>query len=174
MAAGAACYLSGISTHQISSGIRSFNGLEHRIELVGNYADIVWYNDSIATIPEATIEAVKTLQSVDTVILGGFDRGIEYTVLYPFLNTSGISNIIFVGEAGARMKKEFNEYGVKNINLYSATDYNQVVTIAGDVTQKGKICLLSPAAASYDMFKNFEDRGNTYKKNVRELFPSHS
>jgi UDP-N-acetylmuramoylalanine--D-glutamate ligase len=174
MAASAACYLSGISTHQISSGIRSFNGLEHRIELVGTYAGIVWYNDSIATIPEATIEAVKTLQIVDTVILGGFDRGIEYTVLYPFLNTSGISNIIFVGEAGARMKKEFNEYGVKNINLYSATDYKQVVTIAGDVTQKGKICLLSPAAASYDMFKNFEERGNTYKKNVRELIPSHS
>lgn len=173
MAAGAACYLSGISTHQIGLGIRSFNGLEHRIELVGNYGGITWYNDSIATIPEATIEAVKTLQTVDTVILGGFDRGIEYNVLYPFFNTSGISNIIFVGEAGVRMKKEFNEYGNSNINLYSAGDFQQVVSMAGKVTQKGKICLLSPAAASYDMFKNFEERGNTFKKNVRELFPSH-
>jgi len=173
MAASAACYLCGASSHQIGLGIRSFNGLEHRIELVGNYAGIIWYNDSIATIPEATIEAVKTLQLIDTVILGGFDRGIEYTVLYPFLNTSGISNIIFVGEAGARMEKEMKDYGVKNINFYSATDYKQVVTIASEVTQKGKICLLSPAAASYDMFKNFEERGNTYKKNVRELLPSH-
>lgn len=173
MAASAACYLSGVSTHQIDLGISSFNGLEHRIELVGNYAGIIWYNDSIATIPEATIEAIKTLQLVDTVILGGFDRGIEYTVLYPFLITSGVSNIIVVGEAGARMKKEFNEYGIQDINFFSATDYKQVVTIAGDVTQKGKICLLSPAAASYDMFKNFEERGNTYKKNVRELFHSH-
>lgn len=173
MAAGAACYLCGVSTHQIGLGIRSFNGLEHRIELVGNYGGIVWYNDSIATIPEATIEAVKTLETVDTVILGGFDRGIEYNVLYPFLNTSGISNIIFVGVAGSRMKKEFNEYGNSNINFYSAEDFQQVVSIAGKVTQKGKICLLSPAAASYDMFKNFEERGNTFKKNVRELFPSH-
>lgn len=172
MAAGAACYLCGVSTHQIGLGIRSFNGLEHRIELVGNYGGIVWYNDSIATIPEATIEAVKTLETIDTVILGGFDRGIEYNVLYPFLNTSGISNIIFVGEAGARMKKEFNEYGNSNINFYSAKDFQQVVSIAGKVTQKGKICLLSPAAASYDMFKNFEERGNVYKKNVRELGPS--
>ena len=173
MAASAACYLSGISTIQISKGIRSFNGLEHRIEMVGNFAGIIWYNDSIATIPEATIEAIKTLQIVDTVILGGFDRGIEYTILYPFLTASGVSNIIFVGEAGTRMKKEFSEYGVKNINLYSAADYKHVVTIASEVTKKGKICLLSPAAASYDMFKNFEERGNVYKKNVRELSPSH-
>jgi UDP-N-acetylmuramoylalanine--D-glutamate ligase len=173
MAASAACFLSGVSTHQIGLGIRSFNGLEHRIELVGNFADIIWYNDSIATIPEATIEAVKTLQIVDTVILGGFDRGIEYDILYPFLNTCGVSNIIFVGEAGKRMKNEFSEFGIENINIYSATDYKQVVTIASTRTGKGKICLLSPAAASYDMFKNFEERGNVYKKNVRELLPSH-
>jgi UDP-N-acetylmuramoylalanine--D-glutamate ligase len=172
MAASAACYLSGISTHQISSGIRSFNGLEHRIELVGSFAGIIWYNDSIATIPEATIEAIKTLQQIDTVILGGFDRGIEYDILYPFLNTSGVSNIIFVGEAGARMNKEFNKYGAENINFYLAADYKQVVKFASEITQKGHICLLSPAAASYDMFKNFEERGDTYKKNVRELSPS--
>jgi UDP-N-acetylmuramoyl-L-alanine---L-glutamate ligase len=146
--------------------------LEHRIELVGNYAGIIWYNDSIATIPEATIEAVKTLQKVDTLILGGFDRGIEYDILYPFLITSGISNLIFVGKAGARMMNEFSEYGHNDINFYTASDYNHVVTIARKVTEKGKICLLSPAAASYDMFKNFEERGNTYKKNVRDLCPS--
>jgi UDP-N-acetylmuramoylalanine--D-glutamate ligase len=153
-------------------GIQSFNGLEHRIELVGSYAGIVWYNDSIATIPEATIEAIKTLQTVDTVILGGFDRGIEYTILYPFLHTSGVSNIIFVGEAGARMKNELIAYGSGNINLYSATDYKQVITVASEITQNGKICLLSPAAASYDMFRNFEERGTAFKKNVRELSPS--
>lgn len=174
MAASAACYLSGVSTEKISLGIKSFNGLEHRIELVGNYAGIVWYNDSIATIPEATIEAIKTLKIVDTVILGGFDRGIEYDILYPFLNSCGVSNIIFVGEAGMRIRKEFNDCGVDNINFYSATDYRQVVTIAEEVTKKGKICLLSPAAASYDMFNNFEERGNVYKKNVRELSPSHN
>ncbi len=173
MAAAASCYLSGVSPDQISTGIKSFIGLEHRIEPVGNYAGIVWYNDSIATIPEATIEAVKTLQRVDTLILGGFDRKIEYTILYPFLAASGISNIIFVGEAGARMKSEFSKYKVKNINFFSASDYNQVVELASKVTGKGKICLLSPAAASYDMFKNFEERGNTFKKNVRDLSPSH-
>jgi UDP-N-acetylmuramoylalanine--D-glutamate ligase len=172
MAAAAACYLIGASNENISSGIRSFKGLEHRIELVGNFNNIIWYNDSIATIPEATIEAVRTLQIVDTLILGGFDRGIEYNVLYPFLNTCGISNIIFVGKAGFRMMNEFNDYGIEHINIYTADNYDQVVTLACEITRNGKICLLSPAAASYDMFDNFEERGNTYKKNVREFIPS--
>jgi UDP-N-acetylmuramoylalanine--D-glutamate ligase len=169
MAAAASCYLAGVSPEQISAGIRSFKGLEHRIEPVGEYDGILWYNDSIATIPEATIEAVKTLQTVDTLILGGFDRGIEYEVLYPFLTGSGISNLIFVGAAGARIMNEFKEHNLSAIKLFEAGDYNQVVAIAREVTRKGKICLLSPAAASYDMFRNFEDRGNTFKKNVREL-----
>lgn len=173
MAASASCYLAEVTTGQIESGIRTFKGLEHRIEEVGYYEDIFWYNDSIATIPEATIEAIKTLQTVDTLILGGFDRGIDYGILYPFLLTSGISNIIFVGDAGTRMMNEFSEYGSKAINFMEASDYKQVVEMAKKVTCKGKICLLSPAAASYDMFKNFEERGNAYKKNVRELNPSH-
>jgi len=174
MAAAAASYLSGVSPSHIETAVKTFNGLEHRIEQVGTYAGIVWYNDSIATIPEATIEAVKTLETVDTLILGGFDRGIEYGVLYPFLATCGISNIIFVGEAGRRMLKEFKASGPLDKNIFTASDYRQVVEIASEVTRQGKICLLSPAAASYDMFKNFEERGNTYKKNVRDLDPSHS
>lgn len=173
MAAAVSCFLIGMRMQQISDGIRSFNGLEHRIEAAGNYAGILWYNDSIATIPEATIEAVRTLQNVDTLILGGFDRGIEYHILYPFFKTSGISNIIFVGEAGSRMMNEFEAFGNKTIRLLKASDYKQVVAIAAEVTEKGKICLLSPAAASYDMFQNFEERGNTYKKNVRDLGLSH-
>lgn len=173
MAAAAACYLVRVSPEFIGSGIRSFNGLEHRIELVGNYAGITWYNDSISTIPEATIEAVKTLQFVDTVILGGFDRGIDYHILYPFLASVNVSNLIFVGGAGIRMMNEFGNYGSGNKNIFTATDYDQVVTTAAKVTEKGKICLLSPAAASYDMFKNFEERGKVFKKNVRNLSPSH-
>lgn len=174
MAAATACFLVGVSTDHISSGVKSFSGLEHRIEAIGLYNGILWYNDSIATIPEATIEAVKTLHTVNTLILGGFDRGIDYSVLYPFLNNSEISNLIFVGDAGRRIKKELSSFGIKaSITVFEANDYQEVVKKASEVTQKGKICLLSPAAASYDMFSNFEERGNTFKKNVRELSPSH-
>ncbi len=172
MAASAACYLVNVSADDISSGIRSFKGLEHRIEPVGEYEGISWYNDSIATIPEATIEAVKTLKNVDTLILGGFDRGIEYKILYPFLVGSGISNIIFIGAAGTRIMNEFSEYGASAIRFYTAADFSELIEIAKKVTKKGSVCLLSPAAASYDMFRNFEERGNVYKKNVRNLGPS--
>ena len=90
-----------------------------------------------------------------------------------FLTDSEVSNIIFIGEAGTRMMKEFGDFGSHSKHLFTASDYNQVVSIANEVTERGKICLLSPAAASYDMFKNFEERGNTFKKNVRDLGPSH-
>ena len=172
MAAAVSCYVAGVSVENISQGITSFNGLEHRIEPVGNYNGIFWYNDSIATIPEATIEAIKTLKVVDTLILGGFDRGIDYKILYPFLNSSEITNIIFVGKAGLRMRNEFISFGIRAIRIYDAHNYGEVVSIAGKITYPGKICLLSPAAASYDMFANFEERGKAFKKNVRELSPS--
>jgi len=168
MAATGACSLAGVETSIITRAVRTFNGLEHRIEYAGRFHEIDFYNDSIATIPEASIEAVKTLKNVDTLILGGFDRGIDYNILYPFIRQSSLNNLIFVGEAGKRMKEEFEKYGTAGKSVFTARDYTEVVDIAFSVTGKDKICLLSPAAASYDMFRNFEERGSVYKKLVRE------
>lgn len=168
MAAASACYLSGIGEPAITSAVRVFDGLEHRIEFIGRYREIEFYNDSIATIPEACIEAVKTLQRVETLILGGFDRGIDYGILYPFLKSSTVKNLIFTGEAGRRMKSEFEKSGIHGKSLFDCGDYAQIVDIAFNVTSPGSICLLSPAAASYDMFRNFEERGKVFKKLVRE------
>jgi len=166
IAAAAACHLSGISASAITEGINSFKGLPHRIEFVGVYDEISYYNDSIATIPEATIEAVKTLQNVDTLILGGFDRGIDYKVLVDFISKSEIRNIIYIGEAGQRIHGEMLKTGSEK-KMFLANDYEEVVKLARKNTAKGKICLLSPAAASYDMFRNFEERGDVYKKIVK-------
>jgi len=172
MAATAACYLAGVGMHEIGTGVQTFSGLEHRIEAIGEYEGIFWYNDSIATIPEATIEAVRTLQTVDTLILGGFDRGIDYSLLYDYLPASGIRNIIFIGEAGKRMLVEFSETGKNNLQCITTANFDEVVAMAHQITQIGTICLLSPAAASYDMFMNFEERGNVFKSKVREITPS--
>jgi UDP-N-acetylmuramoyl-L-alanine---L-glutamate ligase len=168
MAASAACYLAGIPADKIAGAILTFKGLEHRIEYVGYFEGIHFYNDSIATIPEATIEAVNTLKEVDTLILGGFDRGIDYSFLIPYLLRSPVRNIILTGAAGERMKIIFDGVEHPGLRLFEAADYKEVVEIAKRETMKGKICLLSPAAASYDMFKNFEERGNIYKKMVKE------
>ena len=88
--------------------LASFQGLRHRMEKVGCYNGITWYDDSISTIPAAAIAAVKALGRVDTLILGGFDRGIDYSPLVDFLKENPIKNIVFVGAAGRRIYQEFS------------------------------------------------------------------
>ena len=147
---------------KVLESIKNFNGLEHRLEFVGEVNDIKFYNDSISTIPEALINAVKSLENVDTLIFGGFDRGIDYNGLIKFLNESTISNFISLPLTGHKIGKE-----IKNKNVYFVNDMESAVNISFECTKKGKICLLSPAAASYNMYKNFEERGLDFKEKVR-------
>ena len=137
------------------------------MEYVGTYHDIVFYNDSISTIPQATIAAVKAISNVDTLILGGMDRGIDYSPLVTYITQTQVRNIIFTGAAGKRMMQMFEN---KNIpNLYFCNNYQEIVSLAMNITQKGKTCLLSPAASSYDSFKNFEQRGDYYKELIQNF-----
>lgn len=142
--------------------ISEFKTLEHRLELVGKYKDILYYDNSIATIPMATIEAIEALKNVDSLIIGGTDRGIDYEDFIKYLNNSSINNIICMPKTGHDIAKK-----LKNNKKYIVENLEQAVEIAKKVTQKGKICLLSPAAASYGFFKNFEERGDLYKELVK-------
>lgn len=154
------CY--GIADEVIANCIANFKGLEHRLEYVTTKNDIIFYNDSISTIPEATIAAIEALKNVDTIILGGYDRGIDYSTLCNFIPQSNISNIAFVGNAGKRMYDLIVPMNVINNHILSS-NYADIVEWCFHHTAKGKICLLSPAASSYDMFKNFEERGAVFK-----------
>jgi UDP-N-acetylmuramoylalanine--D-glutamate ligase len=166
MAAISVCKLIGVPEDKIVECIGSFKGLEHRIEYIGNINGIEFYNDSISTIPEATIAAVIALENTNTLLLGGFDRGIDYRNLAAFLVKSGVKNLIFIGEAGKRIFAEVNKLKCKNKQCFEVMSFDKAVEIAIQKTAKGKICLLSPAAASYDMFKNFEERGKRFKELV--------
>lgn len=141
--------------------IREFKTLEHRLELVGTYDGVLYYDNSIGTVPMATIEAVKALKHVDTLIIGGMDRGIDYKEFIEYLNNSDISNIICMPKTGHDIAKKLREE-----KRYVVETLEEAVDIAKNVTKKGKICLLSPAAASYGFFKNFEEKGDLYKKLV--------
>lgn len=152
----------GIDEAIIANTLKTFKGLPHRLEPVGKYDGIYYYNDSISTIPEATITAVESLKEVDTLILGGMDRGIHYDSLIEFLNKGRVRNIILAYETGERIEKELTCTGV-----YLVDDLIAAVKIAKKVTAKEKICLLSPAAASYGYFKNFEERGERFKELVK-------
>jgi UDP-N-acetylmuramoylalanine--D-glutamate ligase len=167
MAAIGVCKQLGIDRGIISEGISSFRGLEHRIEYVGEYNGIYFYNDSIATIPEACMEAVKALGNVDTLILGGFDRGIDYSGLAKFLSASTVRNLILTGEAGRRILHEIRDIKNPGQTLFLLSRFDEFLEVVLNVTKQGSICLLSPAAASYDEFQNFEVRGQRFKDLVR-------
>lgn len=159
--------LLGVTEEQFDGALASFHGLPHRLELVGTYHGITFYNDSISTIPEACIAAIQALVNVDTIILGGFDRGIDYAPLGAYLaETNGIRNIVFVGQAGKRMLSEWETRYPKALEdtlTLVESDYAAIIPWCFEHTLPGKICLLSPAASSYDAFKNFEERGTIYK-----------
>lgn len=165
-----------VSAEQFSAALNTFHSLPHRLELVGTWQGITFYNDSISTIAEATIAAVEALQQVDTLILGGFDRGIDYSGLADYLADSSragckVSNLVFVGSAGARMLREWTcrtENPTLGRHILVESDYDSIVRWCYRHTRPGHICLLSPAAASYDAFRNFEHRGNTFKSLVMQ------
>ena len=143
--------------------IKEFKGLEHRMEYVGNFDGIDFYDDAIATIPDATINAIKALKDVDTLILGGMDRHIDYTKLIEYLNTGVVRNLICMPTTGYMIADKIDN---KHINAYKIELLIDAVKLAKEITMKGKICLLSPAASSYEYFKNFEEKGNAYKEYI--------
>lgn len=143
--------------------IKNFRPLEHRLEYVGTVNGVLYYNDSIATIPEATICSIKALKNVNTLIVGGKDRGVNLQNLIEFLKNSEISNVICMPTTG-----EYIAEGLKNSrkNVVKVSTMEEAVNKAKEFTEKEKICLLSPAAASYGFFKNFKERGEIFKRNV--------
>ena len=157
------CAILGLDFELTKKAIDEFMPLEHRMEFVGKFNDIQYYNDSIATIPQSTISAIETLKNVNTLIVGGKDRGVDQSELINYLDNSNIENIICLPKTG-----EYISEGLKNKNAYLVENLNQAVKIAKEKTKKGTICLLSPAASSYGYFKNFQERGNIFKNLVKE------
>lgn len=158
----------GVSIDNALKAVESFKGLEHRLEYVGTFKDIKFYNDSIATAQEAVINALKALKDVNTIIIGGMDRGLDYTTLVKYLSTSSVENIILLPSTNTRIKKLFENF-TQDKHLIEVEDMKEAVKMSYEHTKKNKICLLSPAAASYGFYLNFEKRGEHFKKLVVEL-----
>ena len=153
----------GLDLRKTANTINEFEPLRHRLQLVGNYDGVSYYDNSIATIPKATIEAVKALQNVDNLIIGGMDRGINYTELIEFINESELNHIICMPKTGHDIANKIEK------KTYLVNTMEEAVVTAKQVTQKGKSCLLSPAAASYGFFKNFEEKGDVYQELVKTI-----
>ena len=158
----------GLNVTDIENGFKTYVPLPHRLQKVGTRDGITYYDDSISTIDETTIQALNTLKDADSVIIGGMDRGISYESLEKYLSESTVSHIILMEETGRRISKEIEAMtdfnGKDRIILVEHLD--DAMRVAKGVTAKGKACVMSPAAASYGIFKNFEERGEVFKKLV--------
>ncbi len=158
-------FILDLEINESIKSIKSFKPLEHRLEYVGNFDSIDYYNDSIATIPEATINGINAIKNINTIIIGGKDRGVNLNNLIEFLKASEIENIICLPKTGEYIK---NGLLGSSKNVIYVDSLEEAVKIAKKVTKKNSVCMLSPAAASYGYFKNFEERGNLFKKYVKE------
>lgn len=157
------CQILNLDIKKVVNSIKEFKPLEHRMEFVANINGVDYYNDSIATIPESTIDAINAIKNVNTIIVGGKDRGVNLAELIDFLKTSGIENIICLPKTGEYIKEGLES---SNKKVYFTNELEEAVNISKKVTKKNTVCLLSPAASSYGYFKNFEERGRLFKKYV--------
>lgn len=165
MVAVAIGYVLQVDEKDICMALQEFTGLNHRLQYIGTYNEVDYFDDSISTIPEATINGVRSLNNVQTVLIGGMDRGIDYSILCNYLAKLDIKNIILMYETGKQLYDKLSV--ISNMdNIICVKDLEDAVKYAATHTPKNSSCLLSPAAASYGYFKNFEDRGDKFKEYV--------
>lgn len=167
-AALCAIHAFGITIDEVLPYLYTFQPLEHRQELVGTFHGVTFYNDSISTIPQAAIAAIKTIKNVTFLLLGGFDREIDYSPLVEYLKMNPLKHILFTGKAGERMVKMLQDAGYQG-DIKKIKDLNEAFEIIKGLSKPGDVCLLSPAAASYDQYKNFEERGRVFKDLARKF-----
>lgn len=154
----------GISDDEFLKAAASFKPLHHRLEYIGTYDGIQYVNDSISTIGQACIQALKSVPDTDVVLIGGMDRGIEYHELENYLHEHTDIKAVFMYASGHRILQEMKDKGWNREGFYQVNDLYEAMSLAKNICHKGHTILLSPAASSYDHFKNFEERGDVFKK----------
>lgn len=154
-----------VSLDDAVSAIEEFKPVEHRLEFVRKLNNIEWYNDSICTSPASVIAGVNSFNEDVVLIAGGYDKGLDYSeIAKPIINK--VSKLILMGDTANKIEKAVSDELAKQnkvLPIYRCSSLNEVVDKAIEVAVEGEVVLFSPASASFDMFKNFADRGNKFK-----------
>jgi len=169
-AAIAAARAAGASFEAVVKGLSNFVGLPHRLELVRELDGVQYYNDSFSSATPATVAAVKAFSKPEIVIIGGIERGGDFTELAEVLKTSSVKHILLIGGIKEALRHTFVEHGVTTpIDVVEATTMKEIVARAHELAEPGDVVILSPGAASFDMFKDFYDRGDQFRAEVQSL-----
>ena len=164
LAAVAATRLAGAESAAIARGVRSFAGVEHRLEFVAEIAGVRYYNDSKATNVDATLKALEAFPGRILIVLGGKDKGSDYTLLQKPLRERAILALL-IGAAAEKIEKQITG----SVAIERAGTIERAVEIASHAARPGDVVLLAPACASFDQFQNFEHRGRVFKDLVHNL-----
>lgn len=167
LAAIAAAKVLGVTTQTIKTAIKNFKPLPHRLEYVGTYRDIAFYNDSLATIPEATSVALNALKNVETLLLGGSDRHRSFDNLAKHIGKTNVKTAILFPTTGSKIATSLKKFAPQ-VNRYPVNTMDQAIRIAFATTSPGKVCLMSPASPSFSLFKNYQDRGEQFRTLVKD------
>lgn len=165
-----------LPTNQIVTALQTFTPLPHRLELVGNYNQVEYYNDSLATNPKATIGAIQAFSNQPIILIaGGFDRHQEFDELGKVIAVSPVNHVILFPTTGQRIQAAVEaalQNSTKKIAFYSANSMADAISYSAEHALPGQVVLLSPAAASFGMFKDYADRGNQFREAVKALIGS--
>ena len=164
LAAVAAARLAGAESTDIAKGVRTFAGVEHRLEFVAEIGGVRYYNDSKATNVDATLKALDAFPGRILIILGGKDKGSDYTVLQSPLRKKAILALL-IGAAAEKIEKQI----AGSAPVERAGTLERAVEIASHVARPGDVVLLAPACASFDQFQNYEHRGRVFKELVWQM-----
>ena len=151
--------------------VQEFKGVQHRLEFIREIDGVKWYNDSIGTSPTRTIAGLHSFDERIVLIAGGYDKHLDYTpIAKPILEK--VDSLILIGDTAPKIfdavKNEAEKQG-KDIKIYMCDEFKNTVLVAKKVAKPGQIVLFSPASASFDLFKNFEERGNKFKELVNNI-----
>lgn len=152
----------------VRQAVKRFRGLPHRLEFVGRHKGIEFYNDSMSTIPEVSVAALAAFPKgqVGTLMVGGSDKGSDYSQLAKKIIACGVENVAVLGKGtGQTIASLIGKLKTKSKpKIFFIDSMEKAVGIAFSKTKKGKVCLLSPGSASFNIFKDYQDRGNQFKK----------
>ena len=161
----------GLSIGAIEDGLRNFKGLPHRLELVRNYSGVEYYNDSFSSAPPATVAAVKSFAQPEILIVGGIDKGGDFSILIETLKQQpNIKEVVLIGQTRQNLHAQMQTAGVPGrLTILDAQTMPEIVAYCAQTAQPGDVVILTPGSASFDMFKDFYDRGDQFRNNVNAL-----